>query len=146
MKGHLSYYFAVKDDLLFAVIDALHERFVAFADSWPSTPELAEVVRGHVLLICAELPAARVSYENFRLLRSDRHDVVSAKRDDYERRLRGLIAARLRASGSAASPTVTTRLVLGLLNWHYTWWQPGGSLTPAALADSVVALVDAALG
>jgi AcrR family transcriptional regulator len=142
-KGNLTYYFAVKDDLLFEVVADLHDSFLRLAATWPEPgadprQALRSAFRGHVLLVCERLDATRISYEDFRYLSPDRRAVIVDKRDRYEAVLSALIASCQPAAD--ASPSwlpVATRTVLGALNWPYQWYSRDGQLSPAELAELV---------
>jgi AcrR family transcriptional regulator len=142
-KGNLTYYFAVKDDLLFQVATDLHDSFLRLSATWPDLgadprEALRSAFRQHVLLVCAQLDATRVSYEGFRYLSPDRRAVIIDKRDRYEARLSALIGSCRPAA--AARPSwlpVATRTGLGALNWPYQWYSPDGLVSPAELAQMV---------
>lgn len=132
-KGHLTYYFRAKDDLLFEIVDDLHERFVHGVERWPGPPNddpelrLRRLFHAHAHLVCELRLETRVAYESFRFLAPERRALIVAKRDRYERGLGELIDA-CRAGGDVAdTPTpFLTKVVLGILNWPYHWFSPTG--------------------
>lgn len=139
-KGNLTYHFAVKDDLLFEVVERLHDSFLRLAETWPPVVRrprdtLRSACHDHVLLVCAQTSAARVSYESFRYLSAPRLAAIIAKRDRYEAELRRLIVAA--RDGDDVGAAADTRVVLGMLNWPYHWYVAGGELAPDALAASI---------
>lgn len=141
-KGNLWHYFRSKEDLLFEIVDDLHEQFVALADSWATTAEappdaLWTAARSHVLLVCQRAGQARVAYEDFRFLGDENKEVIRGKRDRYEGALRGLVAAALKERKSSADAASLTRVVLGTLNWPYQWFAEQGRSS----AEDVAALV-----
>jgi AcrR family transcriptional regulator len=142
-QGHLYYYFAAKEDLLFAVVDELHDRFLDGLGRWtepvPATPDAAlrclwEVLRRHVLLVCERREQTMVAYESLRFLGADRRALITVKRDRYESALGSLIAA---SDTDRSSPDVTTKAVLGALNWVYQWYSPTGPTTAEDLAEQL---------
>jgi AcrR family transcriptional regulator len=153
-KGNLTYYFAVKDDLLFEVVATLHDRFLQLAEGWSASPEgdqapcalLRHAFRQHVRLVCTHSNAARVSYEAFRHLNTGRRAVIVDKRDRYEAELQRIIKTCRPGRGSASTHAARTRTVLGMLNWPYQWYAPHGGLEPDALADLVADMAIRALG
>lgn len=139
-KGNLTYHFAVKDDLLFEVVERLHDSFLRLAQTWPPVVRrpratLRSACRDHVLLVCAQTSATRVSYESFRYLSAPRRAAIIAKRDRYEAELRRLIVAA--RHGDDARAVADTRIALGMLNWPYQWYAAGGELAPEDLAASI---------
>jgi len=139
-KGNLTYHFAVKDDLLFEVVEQLHDRFLQLAATWPSTVQRPRVTlrtacRDHVLLVCAQTNAARVSYESSRYLSAARRSTIVGKREQYEAELRRLVIAARRGDSTGAA--MDTRIVLGMLNWPYQWFAAEGELGPDDIAASI---------
>lgn len=132
-KGHLTYYFPTKDELLFEVVDDLHQRFVDGIAVWPG-PERGEpearlrgLLEAHVALVCDLRRQTRVAYENFRFLSADRRAVVIGKRDAYEHHLAELVDDCRPGGRIADTPTfLLTKVVLGILNWPYHWFSPEG--------------------
>lgn len=151
-KGHLTYYFRTKDDLLFEIVDDLHQRFVEGMARWPGGsgdgPEtrLRRLLESHVALVCDLRRQTRVAYESFRFLTPERRAVVVAKRDDYEGALASLIDD-CRAGGAVAdAPTVLlTKVVLGILNWPYHWYSPAGGHARDEVARAIAQQARAAL-
>ncbi len=139
-KGNLTYYFAVKDDLLFEIVSDLHDSFLALAASWSvrtdATPRdvLRDALRDHVLLVAERVNQTRVSYEAFRFLTDSRRATIIDKRDRYEAALRKLIGRCTAADGQVA---VQTRTVLGMLNWPYQWYSTRGAIDPDDMAAVV---------
>jgi AcrR family transcriptional regulator len=146
-KGNLTYYFAVKDDLLFEIVATLHDGFLQLAKTHhrvrpASTETLRAAFIAHVVQVCTQLQATRVSYEAFRYLTADRRATIVSKRSKYERSLQRLIAATCPPNHPATGrmAPVTTRTVLGMLNWPYQWYSPAGTIGAAELAERVAEL------
>lgn len=150
-KGHLTYYFRTKDDLLYEVVAGFHTRFVdSFADWAGSDPDpyerLRSVLRHHIELVCLERANTQVAYENMRFLSSDRRAVIVASRRQYEDAM-GVLVDECRPTGRiVAVPTsILTKTLLAVANWPYQWFDPDGSETAhglaAVLADRALAAV-----
>lgn len=145
-KGNVTYYFAVKDDLLYEIVLGLHRSFVDLSndcDRLTDPPEevLRTAIRQHVMLVCRSAAATRVAYESFRALSPARRDEVVVLRDRYERRLVRIIGAASPQGTRPAEVALTTRLVLGAINWPYQWFRPEGQLLPEAIADRAARFV-----
>lgn len=144
-KGHLTYYFPTKDDLLFEIVDDLHDQFLAGILAWAQDPaagpgeRLRHIFHEHVVLVCADYQQTRVAYEGFRFLTPERRVVVSRKRARYELELARHIDACRSVDGlvCATPTTLLTKAVLGALNWPYQWYSPSGSLSPDELAHEL---------
>jgi AcrR family transcriptional regulator len=147
-QGHLYYYFAAKQDILFAVVDELHQRFVDGLDEWPSealgTDELWAVLAGHVKTVCQHRLQVRVAYESVRFLPPERHLAIVDKRDRYEARVAALVRARLDDANAVRAPMVT-RAILGVVNWVYQWYSGTGPLDAEQVAKQFADLAVALL-
>jgi AcrR family transcriptional regulator len=141
-KGHITYYFRTKDDMLFEIIDDLHQRFLDGLDVWLAESDeeaaLHHIVRSHVELVFELHKATRVSYENMRFLSRQRYDLAAEKRRTYELRLEAVIdAARSRSPIAEVPTTFLVTSILGMVSWPYQWYTPDGTETP----DQVVELL-----
>jgi AcrR family transcriptional regulator len=150
-KGNLWYYFRTKEELLFDIVDDLHEQFVVLADTWTDRTETPRdalwlAARDHALLVCERAGQARVAYEDFRFLDDAHKAAIKAKRNRYEAALRSLVADLLDQSGDGPDPAALTRVLLGTLNWPYQWFTREGRASAedvaVLVADAVVRSVD----
>lgn len=129
-----------KEDVLWAIVERAANRFEAAAAAidHPSdyAAHLANLARGHVRTITADVGAASVFVGEWRSLGPERRAEILERRDAYERRFRDLIAAGI-ASGQfrMADPAITAMLVLGALNSIATWYDPAGPLPGDRIAD-----------
>ncbi len=137
-QGHLYYYFPAKEDLLFVVVDDLHQRFLDGLQSWPredaSADELRAVLSGHVRMACERQMQVVVAYESVRFLSPHRRQIIIDKRNQYERAISALVADRVPDGNQALAPTIT-RAVLGIVNWVYQWYSDSGPLDASRLAS-----------
>lgn len=144
-QGHLYYYFRSKDDLLFEIVEDLHDAFLEGADDWvrgvDGVDALRKFARSHVALVCQRHRQTMVAYESWRYLSEDRRTAIRDKRRDYEDRFTRVV----RDAGVGRDDAVAVRSVLGLMNWTYQWYDPAGDSSPAALGDRLAELVQAAL-
>jgi TetR/AcrR family transcriptional regulator, cholesterol catabolism regulator len=143
VKGNLYHYFPAKQDLLFEIVDDLHERFlerlaVSSARGGGSLERLSAVLFGHCILVCQRSKQTLVTYQNFRYLTEDRRAVIISKRNLYERYVRALVeeckADGLTCPGTA--PAEATRAILGMTNWIYEWYSPTGAMAPEKVAQA----------
>jgi AcrR family transcriptional regulator len=143
-KGNLYYYFPAKDDLLFAIVDDLHNEFNRQFQQWAmvgasSEERLRSVLRGHAVLVCQTYQQTRITYENFRFLSEARRMLVIEKRDLYERGMARVMAEYLEETSAAATTDLglQTRAVLGMLNWIYEWYSPTGRASQEDVAGKI---------
>jgi AcrR family transcriptional regulator len=93
-----------------------------------------EVIKGRVSLAVCFREEKHLPPDGLARLQQDRRN--------FNRALR-LLLQQGRDAGEFAVGDITVALqsITGLATWIYTWYQPGGKLTPDAIADEVVALV-----
>lgn len=139
--ANLYYYFPSKADILFFCQDHSVERMLeavrtsAEGDAG-AAERLRQVVAAHLLCTLDELDGA-AAHTEVEALPEDLRERIVAKRDRYERAVRGLVADGMRegafAGGDAA---LLTRAILGACNWTTRWYRPGGRLSPARIAET----------
>ncbi len=140
--GNLYHYFRGKDELLFFCQDRSVDRLLnALAAARKGRGALPSRLRAmavaHVLCLVDEVEGSAAHLEVDALPPRLRSRIV-AKRDQYERGVRALIAAGVRAGGlHAADATIATRAFLGALNWTAHWFRPEGAQPPQAIAELV---------
>jgi AcrR family transcriptional regulator len=136
-QGHLYYYFPAKQDLLFTVIDELHQEFLDGIEEWTHGAEpgdeLRAVLAGHVRMVCRDHRQTRIAYESTRFLDPERRQLIVAKRDRYEAAVAELVARHLGPDASLVG--LVTRAALGTVNWVYQWYSESGPLDSDELAD-----------
>jgi AcrR family transcriptional regulator len=135
-----------KEDVLWAIVDRAAARFEAAADAAMARAAadhpgdramgLAELARGHVRSIAADVGAASVFVSEWRSLGPERRAAILARRDAYERRYRTLIADGI-STGEfrMTDSTLVAMFVLGALNSIATWYDPAGRVPAERLAD-----------
>jgi AcrR family transcriptional regulator len=140
--ANLYHYFSGKDEILFACQNLTLDRLQGAADAAsrstaPAAARLRALAVEHVLCIVDQIQGSAVHFELDALPARLRTAVV-ARRDRYERTVRGLVAAGMRRGElAAADPAVATRAFLGALNWTVQWFRPDGALPGEAIASMV---------
>jgi AcrR family transcriptional regulator len=97
---------------------------------------MRRVIRAHLACMLDELDGAAAHTEVEALPPRLKARII-AKRDRYERAVRGIVEQGVRSRAFApCDPKLVTRAVLGALNWTARWYRPGGEQPPAAVADA----------
>ncbi|MET9967251.1 TetR/AcrR family transcriptional regulator [Streptomyces sp. NPDC006356] len=140
-KASLYYYFPSKDALLVQlhqemidlIIDAQQRRL----DEGGLKPRelLLAIMTDLVSLMETHPGHLRVFFEHFRELPETVRDEVAGKRDRYLQMLVGVLERGV-AEGEfrIADPRLTALAVLGMCNWTYQWFRPGGARDAAEVA------------
>jgi TetR/AcrR family transcriptional regulator, cholesterol catabolism regulator len=151
LKGSLYYYIDSKEDLLYEILEGIHAE--ALASVRKATAEgdplqrIRAFVAAHIRHNAENLVKMALFFQDFRSLGEERRRSIVADRDAYEQFLRDLIR-----DGQVAEqicPEVDVKresiAILGLMNWLYHWYQPGGEYTIDELADAYADFVVAGL-
>ena len=139
--ANLYYYFRSKADILYFCQDHSVERMLETARALEHghlepAERLRRVIAAHLICTLDELDGAAAHTEVEALPRGLRRRIV-AKRDRYEHRVRRMVADGMRSGAFARrDPALTTRAILGALNWTTRWYRPGGKLAPTTVADA----------
>ena len=149
-KSLLYHYYSSKEDLLFAVMLSHVDQLV---------DDVAEVMRLEVA------PDERFSalihaFMNHYVGAVDRQKVLLNELENLPLKERGVIVSKQRSvidnlqhllrdmfgGATGAEERVRTMLVLGMINWTHTWFDPSGPISTDTLADMVVQLTMAGAG
>lgn len=139
--GALYYYFESKEDLLYACQMLSLERLLESAKSiavtsLPAKRKLRELVHAHLDHVLGEF-GGTLAHVEFHALPEKMLRKVVARRDEYERLVRGAIEEG--AASGAFRPVdvkLTALALLGALNWTVVWWRPEQG-APARIADGI---------
>jgi AcrR family transcriptional regulator len=143
-KSAIYHHVPGKVELLRLALDrALDALFAVTAEpgatTGPAIDRLEHVVRGSVRVLADELPFVTL------LLRvrgnSEVEQAALRRRRDFDRIVTGLVRAAEEEGDVRpdVDPAITSRLLFGTVNSLTEWYRPDGGLTPAALADALVA-------
>jgi AcrR family transcriptional regulator len=148
LKGSLYYYIESKEDLLFRVLQDVHAQAKQILDVVPAMDvppleRLAAYVRGHVEFNLRNIEKVAVYYHDFEQLSPERREEIVATRKRYEEFVIELIEEAQKAGDvdPDLDAHVATYSVLGMLNWVYTWYRPGGKVSISDFADLVAEIV-----
>lgn len=140
-SGSLYAHISSKEDLLFEIMDQGADRFLAALEpiagaDLSAADKLRLGLAAHITTVSEHIGAARIFLHEWRALERQRRQVIQAKRDRYEELWAQIIAAGV-ASGEFrhVDDRFSRLLILSAANWLYTWYQPGGQLGPATIAN-----------
>lgn len=137
---------ASKQDVLWSIVERMATRFEVAADDVETADPaaatfghgayLAALVRAHVGVVTDDIGRASVFVHEWRALEGERREAAVRRRDDYEARFRSAIARGV-SDGTfrPVDPVATAAYILTALNGLVTWYEPGGRLSPAAIAE-----------
>jgi AcrR family transcriptional regulator len=146
-KATLYGYFRSKEQLLAAIFHrtmSLFERELKAIRASRATPaeQLRRVIRHHVRNVIAERSFLTVFFGEEANLPPQLGRAITRRKARYDRDVRAIVRAALGGAGATAIPArLVVFAVLGMSNWVYTWYRPGG-WSPDAVADAFIALVE----
>ena len=134
--GSLYAHVEKKDDLLWAIVNEAADRF--FAGLKPiveadlqTMQKLRNAILSHLDVITSDLDAAAVYTVEWRHLTGERRAAVTKRRNEYEALFRGLVGEAIRQRFITAIDAPSAALfILSALNYVFTWYRPGGRLSP----------------
>lgn len=139
--GSLYAHVASKEDMLWAIVLRAADRFNAevgplAASPAPASVKLKDMIRGHVGVVTSTQKDAAVFLHEWRFLSEERRLKIAARRDDYERLFRRVIAEGVAAGDFLkVDPRLTATAILSALNGIATWYRPDGELSAEDIAD-----------
>jgi AcrR family transcriptional regulator len=151
LKGSLYHYIDSKEDLLYAVLGALHDHLdeilaeVAAHDELGPLERLELYVRRQVVYHVENLASVTAYYHDVDRLSATHRDAILARRRPHT----DYVTALIRDGQTAGEipwrrdPRILANCVFATIIWVYRWYQPSGALSGDELAQ---VCVDFALG
>ncbi len=130
-------------DLLDRALELLFERISAIcSQEIPADKKLREMIRGYLQILTQNIDLASVLLFEHRSLERKQHARHVPNRDKFEALWRSVIEEGVAAKlFKCDDPALTTRAILGILNWTLTWYRPDGSLEIEEIADHYSSLL-----
>lgn len=139
-KGNLYHYFRDKEEILFAcheyALDHLLKMLKKIEDSpCPPREKLRRVIVSFVHMMIDELRGTALTMD-VQALSPARRKRIIAKRDRFDRGMRGIIAGGVKAGVfRQADPKLATFAILGSVNWIPYWFDPLGEATSVEIGE-----------
>jgi len=152
LKGSLYYYMKSKEDLLYRIVEDVHEVSRAQLDEarqqegTPALQRLLNFVEAQVTYLALNVTRVAVYHHEWHRLEGDRLKSVRAARHAYDDALIALLE-ELKGEGSLAEDANTrlvANMVLAIICWPYTWYR-SGTASPAELSKICTDFVRAGL-
>ena len=147
-RGSLYAHIGAKEDLLYDVVANGAERFLTRGEAalemeGPATEKLTRLLIDHVTTATDHLAASTVFLNEWRYLSEEHRDEIQTKRDRYEDIVRRIVSEGIAAGEFRPDADVrfAATLFLSAANWVYTWYRPGGELTPEEIGRRFADLI-----
>jgi len=147
-KSLLYHYYSAKDAILFDLMHEYMQRLQALVaevatQALPAQQALAEVVRRFVREYETSRTRHIVLLNDVKFLPATERAIVIKLEREVVQAFADLIVATYRIDPARAK--VLTMSVFGMINWTFTWLKPGGALTYAQFAETVVGMLEGGL-
>jgi TetR/AcrR family transcriptional regulator, cholesterol catabolism regulator len=142
-KGGLYHHFQSKDEILFHIMshamEITEERVINVVRRIDGADErLRTLIRLHIQVVLSpeDREITVMLHENHPLPPALRRK-INGRKKDYLHFVEHLVAdvQRQRGSSSAVTPRAAALALVGMINWIYQWFKPGGPLTGDALVQ-----------
>jgi TetR/AcrR family transcriptional regulator, cholesterol catabolism regulator len=148
LKGSLYYYIDSKEDVLFELLEDVHEDALATVrEAVAIDGDPLQRIRAFVTTL-AQFNAEHsvrmgILLHDFRSLSEPRRREVVRARDRYDRMLRKFIADGQREAliSPDVDPKMTALAVMGMINSIYQWYRPSGQRRPKQIGSTYADLV-----
>lgn len=141
--GSLYAHISGKEELLIEIVNVASRQFdealFTLRDTnLPADEKLREAMHRHIRVVADNMDSATVFFHEWKHLSPEAYARVTGWRDSIDAFYRELITRGISEGTFRADldPRMTAYLVLSAVNWAYTWYRPGGPLTPGDVADS----------
>jgi AcrR family transcriptional regulator len=140
-KPSLYHHVSSKQEILLALLDRalelLLERISAIsARDTPAEEKLREMVRAYLQILAENTDLSAVLLFEHRSLERKQHARHVPNRDRFEALWRNVLEEGVASKRFVCDdPALTTRAILGILNWTITWYHPNGPLEIEEIAD-----------
>ncbi|MBM7691372.1 AcrR family transcriptional regulator [Peribacillus deserti] len=147
-KGGFYHHFQSKDELLYVI----HDYFISYvltkakeADSSSKNPteKLQKIIQSFVKVFHLYKPHISVFYQESIYLKPEYTEEIKKKRDSYKKLIFKCLEEG-KESGEFRSEVpvdITGMTILGMVNWTYKWYQPGGEKTIEDIGNIFVDLI-----
>jgi TetR/AcrR family transcriptional regulator, cholesterol catabolism regulator len=145
-KASLYHHVRKKEDLLFAIHEALVDELIAetmavSSSSASPAEKVRELLRVTMRFIARNRDGVAVFLSERHAVTGERWQALVVKRDFYERMVSQIVSEG-RGAGEFADlpPEIVAKALLGMANWGYTWFQQDGPLSADEVAEVFASL------
>ena len=148
-KSLLYHYYSSKEELLYEVMSSHIDQLIQEIDQvmqMEAGPEerFSTLVHAFMRDYVGAADRQKVLLNELDNLPRAQRDIIISKQRTIISNIQQLLTPLFGARASEADERVRTMLVLGMVNWTHTWFDPKGPVSTKALADMVVDITLAA--
>jgi AcrR family transcriptional regulator len=147
LKGSLYYYIDSKEELLFRIVEDVHQQSRRILDEvvaldGPPLQRLGNYIERHVQWYLENVEEVSVYFRDWRYLSGERLEIVTERRRGYDRVIRELVVAAQRAGevDPGVDPKYASFFLLAAVNHVPDWYRRGAGDSPAEIARTYASL------
>jgi TetR/AcrR family transcriptional regulator, cholesterol catabolism regulator len=146
-KASLYHHVSSKQEILLALLNRALELLLDRISGivWqdlPADEKLRQMIRAYLQIIAENTDLSTVLLFEHRSLDRRQHSRHVPNRDQFEALWKTVIAEGIKTKlFKCDDPALTTRALLGIMNWTITWYHPNGLLTMEQIADQYSDLI-----
>ncbi|UBV42953.1 TetR/AcrR family transcriptional regulator [Deinococcus taeanensis] len=140
--GSLYAHISSKEELLIEIVNKASRQFdealfTLRGEPLPADQKLREAMYRHIRVVADNMDSATVFFHEWKHLSPEAYGRVTGWRDTIDGFYRELVTQGIQEGTFRADLDVkmSAYLILSAVNWAYTWYRPGGSLSPRDVAD-----------
>lgn len=146
-KARLYHYYTSKDALLFDLLDRYTQRLLVIVAETAALAQrqdlndraaFAALVRALLAEYAHSADRHRCLTQDVKFLPADSREVVLNRQRDVVSAVAGFLQRAYPSRVTRDKRTPTVMMLFGMINWTFTWLQPGGRMSYAEYADLVI--------
>ena len=146
-KPALYYYIASKEDILQIIINRMMEPMEQVGEVGRSNlqpkEKVEKIIRMLVQFATERKETTLIAFEQANILPKKSRDALKRRQKEVERVVEQTLKEGVEQGYfTVGDVRMTCFTILSVSNWLYRWYQPGGNLTPAEIADQFIKLLE----
>ena len=146
-KALIYYYFSSKENIIREILKISINRVKKIEQlgnsSLPTIEKLRQFILYHVEFSTETFELARITFEQVNLLPKKTRDSIKSKFKVVDKTLQNIIQDGIdEGIIQSKDVKVASYAILGMCNWIYHWYHPGGRLTPHEIANACIHLLE----
>ena len=149
LPGSLYAHIATKEELLLGIVQRGIQNYINIlgpisVSDKPAPERLRLIMRKYMETLDTTMDQTKVSFQQWTYLSPENRELIVTLREEYETIFARVINST--AFPSLGHPRIAVLSTMGLLNSAMRWYQPGASLTPTEIGDSLADYALSGLG
>jgi AcrR family transcriptional regulator len=153
-KARLYHYYESKEAILFDLLDRHTQRLLAIVGETEAAAQrrgmderatLHELIRRFLAEYQNSATRHAALLHDVDFLGQQQREVILARQRDVVAAFTRFVHRAYPERMQRSNPTAITMMVLGMINWTFTWLRPDGPLTYADFAEEVIRTLEAGL-